>query len=75
MFSQADGAGNEGAGADARRSFWTEYLTMAPPSPHRDRKKSLKNPRNVPVDACPRDEDLAQAQVRRLSTVVTRRPP
>ena len=43
------------------QSFWNEYLTMPPP--HRDRKKSLKNPRNVPVDACPRDEDLAQSQV------------
>uniref|UniRef100_A0A0P5PLV4 Sushi, von Willebrand factor type A, EGF and n=1 Tax=Daphnia magna TaxID=35525 RepID=A0A0P5PLV4_9CRUS len=32
--------------------------------PYIPERKSFKNPRNVPSDSCPRDEDLAQAQGR-----------
>ena len=39
---------------------WTNIL---PVHKHVPDKKSFKNPRNVPSDSCPRDEDLAQAQV------------
>ena len=44
---------------------WTDRIRNVLPvqQPASKWSSSFKNPRNVPSDSCPRDEDLAQTQV------------
>jgi hypothetical protein len=50
---------------DAGRASYPQWMTDAIPADDEiNSQRSLyKNPRNVPSDSCPRDEDLAVAQV------------